>query len=138
VVEIRWWQKTTLKIQPNANRVIEHRTKSIIKFSFIVLIAIAIIGYAFFQSRNLINGPQIILKSPAIGATVKDPLVAIEGSVKNISFITLNDRQIFVDNAGHFKEELLLSPGYNVWEIEAKDKFGRIVSKKIELVLQGS
>jgi hypothetical protein len=46
----------------------------------------------------------------------------------------LNDRQIFVDKDGTFNEELLLSPGYNVWTIQAKDKFGRIVTKKIELV----
>jgi hypothetical protein len=116
----------------------EHGGKAVIKVSVIVLIVTGIIGYSYYQSRNLIYGPQINLTSPATGATVTDPLIAIEGSVKNISFITLNDRQIFVDNEGKFKEELLLSPGYNVWQIEAKDKFGRIVNKKIELVLQGS
>ncbi len=116
----------------------EHQGKAIIRVSLIVLIVIGIIGYSFFQSRNLIKGPQISLKNPETGATLANPLVAIEGTAANISFITLNDRQIFVDNDGNFKEELLLSPGYNIWEIEAKDKFGRIVSKKIELVLQES
>jgi len=116
----------------------EHRGKAIIRIALIVVIITGIIGYSFFQSRNLIKGPQIILKNPETGTTLAHPLVAIEGTAQNISFITLNDRQIFVDNDGNFKEELLLSPGYNMWEIEAKDKFGRIVSKKIELVLQGS
>jgi hypothetical protein len=112
------------------------RSKRILKIILVVLIAGGIIGYSYYQSRNLIKGPQISLTSPVVGTTVENPLVSIEGTAKNISFITLNDRQIFVDNEGTFKEELLLSPGYNIWQIAAKDKFGRIVNKKIELVLQ--
>jgi hypothetical protein len=115
---------------------IERGGKSIIRVVIIALIVTAIIGYSLFQSRNLIRGPQISLTSPETGSTLDTPLVAIKGMAHNISFITLNDRQIFVDNEGNFHEELLLSPGYNVWKIEAKDKFGRIVSKKIQLVLK--
>ena len=112
--------------------------KTIIKIAVIILITTGVIGYSFFQARNLINGPQISLITPKTGSTISNPLVAIKGSAANISFITLNDRQIFVDKDGNFNEELLLSPGYNVWTIAAKDKFGRIVSKKIELVLRNS
>lgn len=110
--------------------------KTVIKISLIGLIVTAIAGYSFFQARNLIRGPQIFLATPAEGATLASPLVAVKGIAKNVSFITLNGRQIFVDNDGNFDEELLLSPGYNQWKIEAKDKFGRIVSKRIELVLK--
>jgi hypothetical protein len=117
---------------------IEQGGKAVIKISIVVLIITAIIGYSYFQSRNLIRGPQVAIESPASGTTVSDPLVTVTGSASNISFITLNDRQIFIDNEGHFKEVLLLSPGYNIWTIQAKDKFGRVVSKKIELVLKNS
>jgi hypothetical protein len=113
---------------------IEQNGKAIIKISIIVLIITVIVGYSYFQSRNLINGPQIVLTSPKTGSTLANPLVAITGNASNISFLSLNDRQIFVDKDGTFNEELLLSPGYNVWTIQAKDKFGRIVTKKIELV----
>lgn len=109
--------------------------KTIIKISLIILVITVIIGYSYFQARNLIYGPQISIESPTNGATLANPLVAIKGIAKNISYISLNDRQIYVDKDGSFNEELLLSPGYNMWEIEAKDKFGRVVSKKIELVL---
>jgi hypothetical protein len=117
---------------------IETGGKAIIKISLIVLIVTGIIGYSIFQSRNLINGPQITLSSPQIGSTLTNSLVHIQGKADNISFITLNDRQIFVDKDGNFDEELLLEPGYNAWQIQAKDKFGRIVTKKIELVLKAS
>lgn len=112
--------------------------KAIVKISVIVLFISFIIGYSYFQSRNLIRGPQIVLASPTTGATLSNQVVEIKGSASNISFLSLNDRQIFVDNKGNFNEELLLSPGYNVWTISAKDKFGRIVNKKIELVFRKS
>jgi hypothetical protein len=109
--------------------------KSIIKILIIILVITAIAGYSFFQARNIIRGPQISLVSPSNGTTVTEQAVEIQGSAKNISYITLNDRRIFVDKDGMFNEELLLAPGYNIWKLEAKDKFGRIVSKNIELIL---
>jgi hypothetical protein len=108
--------------------------KTIIKFILIFLSVSLIVGYTGFQARNLIRGPQISLQSPYNGSTVQDALVKITGTAQNVTYITLNNRQIFVDGKGIFSEELLLSPGYNIWKLEAKDKFGRVVSKKIELV----
>jgi hypothetical protein len=116
----------------------EQNGKTIVKISIIILIVTAIIGYSYFQARNLIKGPQIALTSPHTGSTLDNPFIAIQGTASNISFISLNDKQIFVDKSGRFNEELLLSPGYNMWTIEAKDKFGRIVSKKIELIFRKS
>lgn len=112
--------------------------KTIVRILIISLAVIVVVGYALFQARNLITGPTITLISPAPGSNVANPLVSIEGITKNISFITLNDRQIYVNKNGAFKEELLLSPGYNVWKLEAKDKFGRNVSKRIELIFNKS
>lgn len=110
--------------------------KNFIKIGLIALACIGIAGYTYYQARNIVYGPQITLVRPINGSTVSEPLVTISGNAKNISFISLNDRQIFVDKYGTFSEELLLSSGYNIWELEAKDKFGRVVSKKIELVLR--
>ncbi len=110
--------------------------KTIIKILIAILIITGIAGYSLYQGRNLIKGPELIITSPANGITVSDPIISINGSAKNISYISLNDRQIFVDKDGIFKEELLLASGYNVWKVEAKDKFGRVVSKKIEIILK--
>jgi len=109
--------------------------KTFIKIIIVTLVVAAIAGYSYFQARNLINGPEITIESPANGATLTDQRVTITGTAKNISYISLNDRQIFVDNDGVFREDLLLGEGYNIWKLEAKDKFGRVVSKNIELVL---
>jgi len=83
-------------------------------------------------------GPQISLVTPTDGSSLTNSLVTISGKARNISFISLNDRPIFVDQQGNFNEELVLSPGYNSWTLRAKDKFGRTVSKQFGLVLRNS
>ena len=98
------------------------------------MLAMMILGYALFQARNLIRGPMISIENPQNGSTLVESLISIEGHAENISYISLNDRQIFIDEAGAFKEKLLLSYGYNIMTIKAKDKFGRETQETLELV----
>ncbi len=101
----------------------------------VIVFLIAIVGYGFFQARNILMGPQISLVTPQNGATITgSPLVTIAGKTNNVSFISLNDRPIFIDQQGNFNEQLLLSPGYNAWTLTAQDKFGRTVSKHFNLI----
>lgn len=92
--------------------------------------------YGIDRSWNLIIGPSIEITSPKNGETLSDPLVTIEGTAKNISFLSLNGRQIFVDKDGNLKEQLLLSPGYNVVTLSGRDRFGRIERERLELMYQ--
>lgn len=104
-----------------------------IKASVIATISLLILGYGLFQARNIISGPDIVLTTPQDGENVTNPLVAVTGSTTNINFISLNDRQIFVDKAGSFSEKLLVPPGYTIIKLEARDKFGRTTRKLIQL-----
>ncbi|OGD68266.1 hypothetical protein A3I18_00040 [Candidatus Campbellbacteria bacterium RIFCSPLOWO2_02_FULL_35_11] len=101
---------------------------------FIVLVVVIIGSYSFYQTRNIIKGPIIKIESPANGITVSDPNVYIKGMVKNAAYITMNGRQIFVNENNIFNEIVTLSYGYNVLEIEVKDKFERIKKERLELV----
>ena len=109
-----------------------------LKVTFVIIISILILGYGFFQARNLINGPEITITTPKNGDNLLDPLVVISGSAVNITRITLNDRQIFVDKQGRFSEKLLVPPGYTIIKVAAQDKFGRVTQKLIELNFTGS
>ncbi|MDP2705258.1 MAG: hypothetical protein U1D31_02860 [Patescibacteria group bacterium] len=92
--------------------------------------------YLFHQGQSLIEGPILSVRSPINGATFASPLVEIWGTSKNISSIQLNDRPIFIDEEGFFKEKLLLSSGYNIIKFSGSDRFGRVKETFLELILK--
>lgn len=105
-----------------------------IKTVTFVLLLIGILGYTFFQTQSLVTGPVINISKPQNGATLTASLIEIVGTTENISSISINDRYIFIDESGAFKEKLLLSPGYNIITLQAEDRFGRKTEEILELV----
>ena len=110
--------------------------KYALKIGVPVLLFVIIAGYSLYETRNLIRGPILSVETPTNGATTYEPILLIQGEAKNIARIQLNDRQIFVDGQGIFKEKLLLSLGYNVMRVTAQDKFGRRTEKMVEVILK--
>ncbi len=100
----------------------------------VVLFVVMFFSYALFQARHLLIGPVIIVNSPQNGVAVKTPLTEVRGRAKNISSISLNDKPIFVDEGGYFKEQLLLPMGYTIMVIKADDRFGRTTQKILHIV----
>ena len=97
------------------------------------LLGLIILGYGASKSVNLIVGPQLQIESPTNGETVREPFLIIKGSAKNVAFLSLNDKQIFIDDQGDISDQILLYEGYNIITAKAKDKFGRekIVTREI-------
>lgn len=115
-------------------KILNKNLNTYIKFISIILFIIIIIGYALFQARSIATGPIINIHSPQNGASVDTSLIEINGVAKHISHISMNGRQIFTDDKGVFNEELLLSYGYNIITIRAKDRFNREVTEELELI----
>jgi len=109
-----------------------------IGFTIACICGLVVIAYGYFASRYLLEGPQVEVLSPANGISVSDSLLTIKGVAKNISYISLNDKQIYVDRDGNFNEKLLLYPGYTIIKVKVKDRFGRVVEKNTEVVLSAS
>ncbi|MFH1402208.1 MAG: hypothetical protein ABIG87_01110 [Patescibacteria group bacterium] len=105
-----------------------------IKISFFVIITLITIGYSYHQTRAYAQGPILELSEPLNGYSYQSKIVFVKGRAKNISYISLNDRQVFVDELGNLNEKLLLSPGYNIIKVTASDKYDREIVKKIEVV----
>jgi len=108
-----------------------------LKFYSIILFSILIISYFIFNFRIFITGPEIFITSPQNGEVTNKELVEIDGKAENVNFISINDRSIFLDGDGNFKEFLLLSSGYNIIVIKAQDKFKRNISKNLEIIYKG-
>ena len=100
------------------------------------ILLIALLVLIFHQSKNLLAGPTISITSPLNGSTLSSSYLQIEGLAKRVSFITLNDRQIYVDEQGNISEQLLLQRGYNIISLKAIDRFNRKVEKRLEIMYQ--
>lgn len=109
-------------------------TIKIVRVSMIVITLALLFGYAGFRAKSFITGPILSIEYPKNGQSIENALVEISGNAKNISFLSLNGNKIFTDESGLFKEKILLSYGYNVITVEAKDRFGRIKSESIQLI----
>lgn len=97
----------------------EHRLAKIGLIIFFLLL----IGYAYYEARAMLYGPQIQVPSETI--VVNEPYTEIRGQATYISELRLNGASVPVTEDGKFAEELLLAPGENRLVFDAKDKFGR-------------
>ena len=108
--------------------------KKIIKIFSVFIIASSVFGYSYMEAEGIIAGPQVTISSPETGATVYNSLIYIEGQTKNSTRITLNGREIFIDEEGFFTERLLLYPGNNRITTRAYDRFDKEKEVTIEIV----
>ena len=93
-------------------------------FSFIL-----IFGYA--KINFIIKGVQI---KAIIERSTDSSLVKINGNAQNSVLLSLNGREIFIDENGNFSETVGLLPGFSVISLEAKDKFGKSAKQKFSLI----
>lgn len=101
-----------------------------VTLAFFVLLG----SYATFQAHAFATGPTIAIDSPLDGGVFTESLVEVKGEAHNISFLTLNGNKIFTDESGRFNEKILLSRGYNIMTLEAKDRFGRTIAQTLQLI----
>lgn len=105
-----------------------------VRVGAITCVVAGIALYSYLRAENLIRGPVLDVTTPEHGATVTESLIEVAGTARNITRISLNDRDIFVDESGAFREKLLLPYGYTILTVKAEDRFGRKAEKSIELV----
>jgi hypothetical protein len=102
----------------------------------ILLLTGTVLGYGYYRTRDFLRGPVVEILTPVNGQMLAAALIDVSGVSKNISFLNLNGRKIFTDESGNWHEKLLASPGYNKIEVSAKDRFGRDITKTLEVVLK--
>ncbi len=108
--------------------------KKILKIVSLSLFFIIIIIYAYSRSSNLIFGVKIKDINIADGTKVENSILEVKGNAKNAIFITLNGREISIDQSGNFNETVALLLGYNVINIQARDKFGHSDEKNYKII----
>ena len=95
----------------------------------------SIIGYGLFEARRLLAGPLIVIEGPGDGSATAGPLVTIEGAALNVAFLTINDKPVLTDEAGHFTRTLSPPPGMSVVTVKGTDRFGRRASADVQITM---
>lgn len=108
--------------------------KKIIKIGGMAVFLLLLVAYALFVSHDLLFGVKIKNVNIKDGATVTDSIIKVTGVAKNAIKLTLDGREISIDQQGNFSETIALTPGYNVVSLWAKDKFGYVDEKNYQII----
>lgn len=106
----------------------------VVRTSLLIIFGLSLLVYGYYQGRNLIFGPELTVTSPINGETLTSSLVEVRGTAKNVAFLSLNGRQVFVDENGTLEEQLLLSYGHTIISLKGRDKFGAEKEVTLEVV----
>lgn len=104
------------------------------KFTKIILVIffILVLGYAYFEGRDIIFGPAISIENRVMN--VDQPFITIEGSAHRIASLRMNGQMIPVTEDGAFSEPYLLAPGYNRITLNASDRYNKSAERVIEII----
>jgi len=108
--------------------------KKILKIALLSVLFIFIAVYAFFNTRDLVFGVKIRDVVITRGKAEKINILNITGNAKNAKKLTLNGREISIDQRGNFNETIALILGYNIVTIRAEDKFALEDEKHYQLI----
>lgn len=98
--------------------------KIIAFFSLIALIAI-ITGYFLYQVNFLISPPRLNIEIPAQDIEVFESRIRVSGRTDYGASVKINNQSIAIDNDGYFVQEINLTSGLNVLEIQAANRLGK-------------
>jgi hypothetical protein len=106
-----------------------------VKRLLVIAALVLIAGYALFEARRIISGPELVIDSPIDGSATSTSLVTISGRVENISFLTINGHAAAANEEGRFVYRYSPPVGYTVATVLATDRFGRQTQKRVSFTL---
>ncbi len=112
----------------------ENKTKKLIKTISLSVFFLLIVIYVFFSSHDLIFGVKIKNVNIVDGIKVESNIQKITGNAKNAKNLTINGREVSIDEKGEFSETVALLVGYNILTIRAEDKFGYVDEKNYKII----
>ncbi len=98
--------------------------RTVVKYWLIAAVLLFVGSFVVFQARFLIVGPQIVITDAPEGPQ-NERQIFLSGTAYNITHLWLNDRPIYTDAQGNFKEALVLENGYTIATLRAEDRYGR-------------
>ncbi len=103
------------------------------KKAVLALVGLFVAVYGFWQARSYLSGPQLEVEYPREGERISDERITVKGTAAGLARLTLDGRQIFIDEKGNFEEDFLLASGVSVIEVKGIGKFGteRVIRRMV-------
>jgi len=95
----------------------------IVPITLLVLLFLFIILYTNSRTSLLSQGVSLSIENIQDGKIVYSPVLTLKGNAKRAIFLTINNREMYIDKEGDFTDITTLSPGLNILTIRTNDKF---------------
>gem|GEM_PF-1645489 len=99
--------------------------KKIINIVLLTIFVLFIIFYTHSRTAFLSQGANLSVSNLSNGQIVTESTLEITGIAKRATRLTINNRELVIDEEGNFADVLVFSPGLNNVEIVAEDKYGK-------------
>ena len=90
---------------------------------------IALVLFAWFFASQLMGFtgvPVLRIDEPHSSAVIETPTVRVRGTTEKESQLTVNGREITMNENGVFNQEIELAPGVNTLQFVAQNRFGKV------------
>lgn len=106
-----------------------------LKVGLLALGGIALVGLIVLNMHDSIFGTPLTIRSVPDGSTTTSMFFPIEGTARHARELRINGRPVTMNRDGSFKDEVVLSPGYNIVEVALRDQFDNQKVKTYHVVL---
>jgi len=104
---------------------------------FLSLLILSVVGYYFWHQLSSFNSePYLFVSSPLVDEITNDSEIIISGETEIGIILKINGEDVFVDENGYFKENIMLQPGKNVIIIEAVNRFDKTVRETRNIIYE--
>lgn len=108
--------------------------KKIINIGLLTVFFLFIIFYTHSRTAFLSQGANLSVSNLSNGQVVTESGLEILGVAQRATKLTINNRELAIDENGNFTDTLIFTPGLNNIEIVAEDKYGKGDDLKYEIL----
>ena len=100
-------------------------TPVLIRRILIGIVIVALMTYVGFEISKIFSPPELIISSPTDYVTVTENIIEVTGSTEQSATLSINGKEIFINDDGSFSEIVTLKEGLNNISISATKEKSR-------------
>lgn len=110
-------------------------TPQTVTIGAVILFALLVAGYLFFQYQSFTGSPLLEISEPEDNTKVTSSEINLVGRTWEDAELKVNGQQVQVSPGGSFSLSLALNPGINTITITSANRFGKISTVKRTVIV---